>query len=159
VQQTEFPFTLPFGYVDADGKTHREGSMRLATAYDEIAPLRDPRVQANPGYLVIILLSRVMTRLGEVEHINPKLVEELFAGDLAYSVEAQRRMLAHITERNAIMREVAQAGGVRLVDLAAAFDTAAAADFREDFHDMLHLRPRAYPKAAAIVFHGIKDLL
>ena len=82
-----------------------------------------------------------------------------FAGDLAYSVEAQRRMLAHITERNAIMREVAQAGGVRLVDLAAAFDTAAAADFREDFHDMLHLRPRAYPKAAAIVFHGIKDLL
>jgi hypothetical protein len=82
-----------------------------------------------------------------------------FAGDLAYSVDAQRHMLAHITERNAVMREVAQAGGVRLVDLAAAFDTAAAADFREDFHDMLHLRPRAYPKAAAIVFHGIKDLL
>jgi hypothetical protein len=82
-----------------------------------------------------------------------------FAGDLAYSVDAQRHMLAHITERNAVMREVAQAGGVRLVDLAAAFDTAAAADFREDFHDMLHLRPRAYPKAAAIVFQGIKDLL
>jgi hypothetical protein len=92
VQQTEFPFTLPFGYVDADGKTHREGSMRLATAYDEIAPLRDPRVQANPGYLVIILLSRVMTRLGEVEHINPKLVEELFAGDLAYLQEFYQRI-------------------------------------------------------------------
>lgn len=92
MQQTEFPFTLPFGYVDADGKTHREGSMRLATAYDEIAPLRDPRVQANPGYLVIILLSRVMTRLGEVEHINPKLIEELFAGDLAYLQEFYQRI-------------------------------------------------------------------
>ena len=82
-----------------------------------------------------------------------------FAGDLAYSMEAQRHMLVHITERNAIVRAVAQASGVRLVDLAAAFDTAAAADFREDFHDMLHLRPRAYPKAAAIVYEGIKDLL
>jgi hypothetical protein len=82
-----------------------------------------------------------------------------FAGDLAYSMAAQRHMLAHITERNAIVRAVAQASGVRLVDLAAAFDTAAAADFREDFHDMLHLRPRAYPKAAAIVYEGIKDLL
>src|SRR5437763_589797 len=82
-----------------------------------------------------------------------------FAGDLAYSVEAPRHMLAHITERNAIVRQVAQARGIRVVDLAAAFDTAAAADFREDFHDMLHLRPRAYPKAAANVFQGIKDLL
>ena len=82
-----------------------------------------------------------------------------FAGDLAYSMEAQRHMLAYITERNATVRAVAQASGVRLVDLAAAFDTAAAADFREDFHDMLHLRPRAYPKAAAIVYQGIKDLL
>ena len=82
-----------------------------------------------------------------------------FAGDLAYSMQAQRHMLAHITERNRIVREVAEASEVRLVDLAAAFDTAAAADFREDFHDMLHLRPRAYPKAAAIVYEGIKDLL
>jgi hypothetical protein len=82
-----------------------------------------------------------------------------FAGDLAYSVEAQRHMLAHITERNAIVREAAQESGARLVDLAAAFDTAVLVDFREDFHDMLHLRPRAYPKAASIVFRGIKDLL
>ena len=82
-----------------------------------------------------------------------------FAGDLAYSVEAQRRMFEHIRERNAIVRAAAQAAGVRLVDLAAAFDTAGAADFREDFHDMLHLRPRAYPKAAAAVYQRIKDLL
>lgn len=82
--QTEFPFTLPQGYVDAEGALHREGVMRLATAYDEIAPMKDPRVQANPGYLVIILLSRVITRLGDVVHINPKVIEGLYAGDLAY---------------------------------------------------------------------------
>ena len=82
-----------------------------------------------------------------------------FAGDLAYSVEAQRLMLAHITERNAIVRDVAEATGTRLVDLAAAFDTEPLEDFRVDFHDMLHLRPRAYPKAAAIVYEGIRDLL
>ena len=69
--QTEFPFTLPHGYVDPDGTTHREGIMRMATALDEIAPLKDRRVQSNPGYLVIILLSRVITRLGDLVHINP----------------------------------------------------------------------------------------
>ncbi len=82
-----------------------------------------------------------------------------FAGDLPYSVETQRRMFEHITERNAIVCEAVQATGVRLIDLAAAFDTEPLADFREDFHDMLHLRPRAYPKAAAAVYEGIKDLL
>jgi hypothetical protein len=82
-----------------------------------------------------------------------------FAGDLPYSVAAQRHMFAHITERNAILREVAQASGLRLVDLAAVFDTGSASDFRADFHDMLHLRPSAYPKAAATVYEAIKDLL
>jgi hypothetical protein len=82
-----------------------------------------------------------------------------FAGDLAYSVDVQRHMFRHITERNAILREAAQQSETRLIDLAAAFDTELLADFREDFHDMLHLRPRAYPKAAAAVYAGIKDLL
>ncbi|MGI0484850.1 phage tail assembly protein [Pantanalinema rosaneae CENA516] len=82
--QTEFLFTLPLGYVDGDGNLHKEGVMRLATAFDEIAPLKDPRVQSNPGYLLIILLSRVITRLGSVESINPKVIEGLYAGDLAY---------------------------------------------------------------------------
>ncbi len=58
--------------------------MRLSTAYDEIMPLKDPRVQANPGYLVIVLLSRVITRLGTLEHITPATIEGLFSGDLAY---------------------------------------------------------------------------
>jgi hypothetical protein len=82
--QTEFPFRLPLGYVDADGNLHRDGTMRLATAFDEIAPLKDPRVQSNPGYLLVILLARVVTTLGSLEHINPKTIEGLYAGDLAY---------------------------------------------------------------------------
>ncbi len=89
---TEFPFTLPRGYVDGEDNVCREGVMRLATAYDEIAPMKDPRVQANPGYLVIILLSRVITRLGDLEHINPKVIEGLYAGDLAYLQDLYRRV-------------------------------------------------------------------
>jgi hypothetical protein len=90
--QTEFNFELPRGYVDAAGTLHREGVMRMATAFDEIAPLKDPRVLSNPGYLLIILLSRVVTRLGAVEHINPKVIEGLFAADLAYLQELYIRI-------------------------------------------------------------------
>lgn len=83
--QTEYPFTLPVGYQDAEeGSLHREGVMRLATAADEILPLKDPRVQSNAAYLIVILLSRVITKLGSVAHINPKVIEGLFAADLAY---------------------------------------------------------------------------
>jgi hypothetical protein len=90
--QTEFPFTLPHGYVDPEGHLHREGMMRLATAFDEIAPMKDPRVQGNPAYLVVILLSRVITRLGDVEPINPKVIENLFAGDFAFLQDLYRRI-------------------------------------------------------------------
>lgn len=90
--QTEFPFTLPHGYTGPDGVLHREGVMRLSTAYDEIAPLKDPRVQSNPGYLVIILLSRVITRLGSLEFINPKVIEGLLSGDLMYLQDFYRRI-------------------------------------------------------------------
>jgi len=90
--QTEFAFTLPLGYVDAEGNLHKEGVMRLATAFDEIAPLRDPRVHNNPAYLLIILLSRVITRLGTLEQINPKTIEGLFAADLAYLQDLYRRI-------------------------------------------------------------------
>jgi hypothetical protein len=83
--QTEYPFTLPVGYhVEEEGTLHREGVMRLATAADEIVPLKDPRVQANQAYLVVILLSRVVTRLGSIDQINPKTIESLYAADLAY---------------------------------------------------------------------------
>jgi len=90
--QTEFPFTLPRGYVDSDGNVHRNGVMRLSTAFDEVAPMKDPRVQTNPGYLVIILLSRVITRLGDLTHINPKVMEGLFSVDLAFLQDFYRRI-------------------------------------------------------------------
>lgn len=82
--QTEFAFTLPMGYVDPEGNVHKQGIMRLATALDEIAPLKDPRVRSNQAYLLMILLSRVITKLGTLEQLNPKVIEGLFAGDLAY---------------------------------------------------------------------------
>lgn len=82
--QTEFSFTLPKGYVDYSGNLHREGVMRLANAGDEILPLRDPRVQQNPGYLTIILLSRVITKLGTLPTVDTNVVEGLFTMDLAY---------------------------------------------------------------------------
>jgi hypothetical protein len=91
-QQTEFPFTLPLGLTDPDGTVHRDGAMRLATAFDEIEPLKDPRVRANPGYLVIILLARVITRLGAVEHINTKAIENLYAADLAFLQDFYQRV-------------------------------------------------------------------
>ncbi len=89
---TEFPFTLPHGYVGSDGVCHREGTMRMSTAYDEIAPLKDARVQTNPGYLVLILLSRVITKLGSIAHINPKLFEGLLSGDLMFLQDLYRRI-------------------------------------------------------------------
>ena len=82
--QIEHDFMLPFGYVDEDGTLHRDGTMRLATAADEILPLADPRVQRNPAYLSVILLSRVVTRVGTVEPITPRTIESLFAADLAH---------------------------------------------------------------------------
>jgi hypothetical protein len=91
-QPTEFPFTLPRGLLDPEGNVHRDGSMRLATAFDEIEPIKDPRVRVNPGYLVIILLSRVITRLGGLEHINTKAIENLYSADLAYLQDFYQRI-------------------------------------------------------------------
>lgn len=82
--QTEVEFELPKGYVDEDGSLHRRGTMRLATAADEILPLRDPRVQQNEAYLTVIVLARVITRLGTLGEIHTGVIEKLFASDLAY---------------------------------------------------------------------------
>ena len=81
---TEFEFDLPRGYVDVNGTLHKHGVMRLATAADEILPLRDPRVVQNPGYLTVILLSRVITQLGTVPKVDPRVVERFFSADLAF---------------------------------------------------------------------------
>jgi len=85
--QTQFQFTLPKGYVDGDGGLHRNGVMRLATARDEIEPLRDLRVQENDAYLTVVMLSRVITELGTIRPVTPNIVEGLFAVDLAFLQE------------------------------------------------------------------------
>lgn len=82
--QTEFEFTLPKGYLDSEGNLHRKGKMRLATAMDEIAPMRDPRVKTNSAYATVIILSRVITCLGALTEISPTTIEDLFAQDLNY---------------------------------------------------------------------------
>jgi hypothetical protein len=84
VLQTEYEFTLPKGFVSSDGSLHKEGVMRLASAADEILPMKDPRVQANPSYLMVILLSRVVTKLGEIKEVTPGVIEKLFIGDLSF---------------------------------------------------------------------------
>jgi len=90
--QTEFEFTLPRGYVDRDGAVHRHGVMRLATAMDEIAPMRDPRVRSNQAYLIVILLARVISKLGSLSDVNPGVIENLFSADLAYLQDFYRRI-------------------------------------------------------------------
>jgi hypothetical protein len=90
--RTEFAFELPRGYVDAEGNIHRKGMMRLATARDEILPLRDPRVRDNESYLTVLLLSRVVTQLGELQEVHPGTIEGLFASDLAFLQDLYRRV-------------------------------------------------------------------
>ena len=92
--KTEFAFELPRGYLADDGVVHRHGLMRLATARDEILPLRDPRVRDNESYLTVILLSRVVTRLGALgeSEVNPGVIERLFASDLAFLQDLYRRV-------------------------------------------------------------------
>jgi len=90
--QTEHPFTLPRGYVDANGTVHRDGVMRLATARDEIEPLRAAAVKENPSYLSVLLLSRVVTRIGTVSPVTSEGVEELFAADFDHLQRLYERL-------------------------------------------------------------------
>ncbi len=90
--QTEFEFELPKGYVDNYGNLHKKGAMRLATAADEILPLKDSRVQQNPAYLTVILLSRVITSLGDLDDVHPKIVEGFFSADLAFLQDFYRKI-------------------------------------------------------------------
>ncbi|KND40573.1 MULTISPECIES: hypothetical protein [Streptomyces] len=100
--RTEFPFELPRGYVDEAGNVHREGVMRLATARDELIPLRDVRVQENPAYLSVVLLGRVITRLGNLPMVHDGIVENMFASDLAFLQDFYRQVNAEGHTRAAV---------------------------------------------------------
>jgi hypothetical protein len=90
--RTEYPFVLPRGYVDEEGRVHREGVMRLATGRDEIMPQTDPRVRQNAAYLTVILLERTVTSLGSLPSVDTFVVENLFASDLAFLQDLYRRI-------------------------------------------------------------------
>ena len=90
--QTEFAFTLPRGYVDGEGNLHKQGTMRLATAMDEIGPLRDLRVKSNQAYLAVMLLARVINNLGTLPEVNTGIIENLFSADFAYLQDFYRRI-------------------------------------------------------------------
>lgn len=90
--QTEYEFNLPKGFIDDKGNLHKKGVMRLAAAADEILPMKDPRVQRNPSYLAVIVMSRVLTKLGELNDVTPGTIEKLFIGDLTYLQELYRRV-------------------------------------------------------------------
>lgn len=90
--RTEFEFTLPRGYVDDNGVVHRQGAMRLATARDELLPLYDGRVRERPEWLTVVLLARVITRLGELDNVTDWVIEHLFASDLAFLQDLYRRI-------------------------------------------------------------------
>ncbi|OLR92869.1 hypothetical protein [Actinokineospora bangkokensis] len=90
--RTEYPFVLPRGFVDEHGTVHREGSMRLATARDEICTQTDARVRQNPAYLTVLLLERTLVRLGTLPAVDSMVVEGLFASDLAFLQDLYRRV-------------------------------------------------------------------
>lgn len=89
---TTFPFVLPRGYVDREGKLHRDGFMRLATGRDEIAPQMDPRVRQNPAFMTVLLLERTVMRLGTLPAVDSFVIEGLFASDLAFLQDLYRRI-------------------------------------------------------------------
>src|SRR5215212_8129631 len=90
--QTEVSFTLPKGYADRAGTVHRDGTMRFATARDEIEPLRDPEVRQNEAYLTVLLLSRVVTRIGDVREVSPEVIEGLYAADFDHLQRLYERL-------------------------------------------------------------------
>lgn len=100
--RTEFDFVLPRGYVDGSGTVHRAGVMRLATARDELVPLRDDRVRENPAYLSVVLLARVITRIGSITDVHAGMVEDFFASDLAFLQDLYRRVNAEGHTRAAV---------------------------------------------------------
>ncbi len=90
--KTEYAFTLPRGLVDAHGAVHRDGTMRLATARDEIEPLRDAAVRQNEAYLTVLLLARVVTRIGDVSDVTPDMIERLYAADFDHLQRLYERL-------------------------------------------------------------------
>lgn len=90
--RTEYPFVLPRGFVDEQGQCHRQGTLRLATAKDELTAQSEPLVAQNPAYLSIYLIMRTVTELGDLPVVDRFVVEHMFASDLAFLQDLYRRV-------------------------------------------------------------------
>ena len=117
--QTDFEFTLPYGYIDEHGSLHRQGIMRRATALDEVEPLGDPRVRTNDAYLTILLLGRVITRLGSLDRIGPDVVARMFATDFLYLQDLYMRLNSNAPN---LIETACPTCGTRIVLDTAAYD-------------------------------------
>ena len=113
--QTTFEFVLPRGYVDQQGTVHREGTMRLATARDELVPLLDPKVRENEAFLSLVLLARVVTRIGTLPTIDDQVIGGLWATDLAFLQDVYRRIN---TEGHTLAEVTCPCGQTFTVDVA-----------------------------------------
>jgi hypothetical protein len=113
VISTEVEFILPMGFVDGDGNLHKNGVMRLATAGDEILPLKDHRVQSNPAYLSIIVLSRVIIKLGGLNMVNTKVIEDLYAADFTY-LQALYNQINQVPEASQANNEIGMTGALKM---------------------------------------------
>lgn len=120
--RTEFSFTLPCGYVDDHGTLHTQGVMRRATALDEVETIGDPRVRNNEAYLGILLLSRVVSRLGDIYPVAPHVIERLFAPDFEYLQELYTQVNAN--GGTLIETQCPRCGERFLLDTAESHDTA-----------------------------------
>jgi hypothetical protein len=92
--RTEVPFTLPVGLLDGRGVVHRDGLMRLATARDELEPLRDAVVRGHAAYLSVLLLARTVTRIGTITEVTPELLESMYAADFDHLQRVYERINA-----------------------------------------------------------------
>ena len=84
MQAGEVEFTLPLGYMDGEGMLIRHGKMRPSTAYDELVVQDHEKNQFNKRYRDILILSQVITELGDIKLITPELIEEFFEMDFIY---------------------------------------------------------------------------
>jgi hypothetical protein len=108
--KTEFEFRLPTGYMDEIGRVHQTGLMRRSRAMDEILPMQDPRVQANPAYATVIILARVIVQLGEITEVTPQMIENMFASDLSYLQTLYRQINSPTPTAGAQPPAVSEAG-------------------------------------------------
>ncbi|HEY4239998.1 MAG TPA: hypothetical protein VGM88_09295 [Kofleriaceae bacterium] len=79
----EMEVSLPIGYADDDGRTHRAAVLRKMTGKEE-AILADRRFQKNGAKLVTELLHSCLVKLGDLPKNGTSTVEKMYSADRNY---------------------------------------------------------------------------